>query len=142
MKLNAGYVRNILYQQNIVQNVEKLVNPHMLCRENGINKDRCLLTGKFRGLGHNICNSNARKAHSFFVPRLFQNFSSYLSHLFLKKSVNMAIEKDKRMKGEDIRAKSSKNYISVRKDVLYFWILENFWSMVKIMYQQQNFFHL
>ena len=61
--------------------------------ENPIVKDHCHLTGKFRGLAHNKCNLNARKAHTSFVPILFHNFSGYDCHLIFEKLVNMATRK-------------------------------------------------
>ena len=37
---------------------EKTGDPVKVCRENRIVKDHCHLTGKIRGLTHNICNLN------------------------------------------------------------------------------------
>ena len=62
-------------------------------KENPVAKDHCHLTGKFRGLAHNNCNLNTRKAHPSFVPVLFYNFSGYDCHLFFEKLFNMATKK-------------------------------------------------
>ena len=43
-------------------------------KENPIVNDYCPLTGKFRGLAHNSCNLNTRKAHTSFVPIFFHIF--------------------------------------------------------------------
>ena len=40
-------------------------------KENPVVKDHCPLTGKFRGLDHNNCNLNTRKAHTSLVPIFF-----------------------------------------------------------------------
>ena len=63
-------------------------------KENPIVKDHCHLTGRFRGLAHNSCNLNTRKAYTSFVPILFHNFSGYDCHLFFEKLINMATEKN------------------------------------------------
>ena len=62
-------------------------------KENPIVKDYCHLTGRFRGLAHNNCKLNTRKAHTSFVPILFHNFSGYDCHLIFEKLINMATEK-------------------------------------------------
>ena len=69
------------------------------------------LSGKFRGLAHNICNLITRKAHSSFIPILFHNFSGSDCHLIFEELVNMAIEKDNKINGEDIIAKRSEDYL-------------------------------
>ena len=89
-------------------------------KENPIVKDHCHLTGKFRGLAHNSCNLNTRKAHTSFVPILFHNFSGYDCHLIFEKLINMATEKNIRINENDIIAKSSENYISVKIGCLKF----------------------
>ena len=83
-------------------------------KENPVVKDHCHLTGIFRGLAHNSCNLNTRKAHTSFVPILFHNFSGYDCHLIFEKLVNMATKKNIKIIENDIIAKSSENYISVK----------------------------
>ena len=89
-------------------------------KENPIVKDHCYLTGRFRGLAHNSCNLNTRKAHTSFVPILFHNFSGYDCHLIFEKLVNMATAKNIKINEKDIIAKSSENYISVKIGCLKF----------------------
>ena len=89
-------------------------------KENPIVKDHCHLTGRFRGLAHNNCNLNTRKAHMSFVPILFHNFSGYDCHLIFEKLVNMATKKNIKINENDIIAKSSENYISVKIGCLKF----------------------
>ena len=89
-------------------------------KENPVVKDHCHLTGKFRGLAHINCNLNTRKAHTSFVPILFHNFSGYDCHLMFEELVNMAIEKNIKINENDIIAKSSENYISVKIGCLKF----------------------
>ena len=47
-------------------------------KENPVVKDHFHLTGKFRGLAHNICNLNTRKAHTSFVPIFFTTFQDMI----------------------------------------------------------------
>ena len=89
-------------------------------KENPIVRDHCHLTGKFRGLAHNNCNLNTRKAHTSFVPILFHNFSGYDCHLIFEKLINMATRKNIKINESDIIAKSSENYISVKIGCLKF----------------------
>ena len=72
------------------------------------------------GLAHNNCNLNTRKAHTSFVPILFHNFSGYDCHLIFEKLVNMATKKNIKINENDIIAKSSENYISVKIGCLKF----------------------
>ena len=88
--------------------------------ENPVVKDHCHLTGRFRGLAHNSCNLNARKAHFSFVQILFHNFSGNDCHLIFEKLVNMATTKNIKINENDIIAKSSENYISVKIGCLKF----------------------
>ena len=62
-------------------------------KDNPIVKDYRHLTGRFRGLAHNNCNLNTRKALTSFIPILFHNFSGYDCHLIFEKLNNMATEK-------------------------------------------------
>ena len=89
-------------------------------KENPMVRDHCHLTGRFRGLSHNSCNLNTRKAHTSFKPILFHNFSRYDSHLIFEKLNNMATEKKIKINQNDIIAKSSENYISVKIGCLKF----------------------
>ena len=89
-------------------------------KENPIVKDHCHLTGRFRGLAHNNCNLNTRKAHTSFVPILFHNFSGYDCHLISEKLINMATKKNIKINENDIIAISSENYISVKIGCLKF----------------------
>ena len=89
-------------------------------KENPIVKDHCHLTGRFRGLAHNSCNLNTRKAHTSFVPKLFHNFSGYDCHLIFEKLIIMATEKNIKINENDIIATSSENYISVKIGCLKF----------------------
>ena len=83
-------------------------------KEIPIVKDHCHLTGKFKGLAHNNCNLNRRKAHTSIVPILFQNFSGYDCHLIFEILINLATEKDIKINENDIIAKLSENYIPVK----------------------------
>ena len=89
-------------------------------KENPVVRDHCHLTGRFRVLAHNNCNLNTRKAHTSFVPILFHNFSGYDSLLIFEKLINMATEKNIKINENDIIAKSSENYISVKIGCLKF----------------------
>ena len=89
-------------------------------KENPIVKDHFHLTGRFRGLAHNNCNLNTRKAHTSFVPIIFHNFSCYDCHLIFEKLINIASEKNIKINENDIIAKSSENYISVKIGCLKF----------------------
>ena len=62
-------------------------------KENPVVKDHCHLSCRFRGLAHNSCNLNTRKAHTSIVPILFHDFSGYDCHLIFEKLVSMATEK-------------------------------------------------
>ena len=89
-------------------------------KENPIVKGHCHLTAKFRGLAHNNCNLNTRKAHTSFVPILFHSFCGYDCHLFFENLVNMATKKNIKINENDIIAKSSEIYISVKIGCLKF----------------------
>ena len=89
-------------------------------KKNPIAKDHCHLTVKFRGLAHNICILNTRKVHTSFVPILFHNFSGYDCHLIFGKLVNMATKKNIKTNENDIIAKLSEKYISVKIECVKF----------------------
>ena len=108
------------YDQTTCWLCEKEFKPKDI-KENPIVRDHCHLTGRFRGLAHNNCNLNTRKAHTSFVPILFHNFSGYDCHLIFEKLVNMATAKNIKMNENDIKAKSSENYISVKLGCLKFF---------------------
>ena len=76
-------------------------------QKNRIVKDGCQLSGRFRGLAQNKCNSITRKAHSSFLPIFFHNFSGYDSHLIFEKLVDMSTQKTIHIGKEDISAKTS-----------------------------------
>ena len=107
------------YDQTTCWLCEKEFQPKNI-KENPIVRDHCHLTGIFRGLAHNNCSLNTRKAHTSFVPILFHNFSGYDCHLIFEKLVNMATEKNIKINDNDIIAKSSENYISVKIGFLKF----------------------
>ena len=58
-------------------------------------RDRCHITGKFRGPAHGICNINVTQKRSNFIPLVFHNFSNYDCHLFSKKLVDQKKNKVK-----------------------------------------------
>ena len=101
------------YDQTTYWLCEKEYKPKDV-KENPVVKDHCHLTARFRGLAHKSCNLNTRKAHTSFVPILFHNFSGYDCHLIFEKLVNMATEKNIEKNENDIIAKSSEIYISVK----------------------------
>ena len=72
-------------------------------------RDHCHLTGKYRGPAHSKCNSNVTQKQSNFIPFLFQIFSNYDCHMFLKKLVDNKIDKLK----FDVIPKTNEEYISV-----------------------------
>ena len=113
------------YDQTTCCLCEKEFKPKDL-KENPIVKDHCHLTGRFRGLAHNNCNLDTRKAHFSFVPILFYNFSGFDCHLIFEKLVNMVTEKNIKMNENDIIAKSSANYMSVKIGCLKFLDSYNF----------------
>ena len=81
------------YDQNTCWLCEKEFKPKDL-KENPVVRDHCHLTGRFRGLAHNNCDLNTRKARTSFVPILFHNFSGYDCHLIFEKLINMATKKE------------------------------------------------
>ena len=107
------------YDQTTCWLCEKEFKPKDL-KDNPVVRDHCHLTGKFRGLAHSNCNLNTRKSHSSFVPILFHNFSGYDCYLIFEKLVNMATKKNIKINENDIIAKSSENYISVKIGCLKF----------------------
>ena len=111
------------YDQTTCWLCEKEFKPTDVKR-NPVVKDHCHLTGKLRGLAHNNFNLNTRKAHTSIVPILFHNFSGYDCHLIFEKLIDMATEKNIKIKENDITAKSSENYISVKLGCLK--ILESY----------------
>ena len=57
-------------------------------------RDHCLLTGKYRGLTHNNCNTNVTQKQISFIPFLFHLFSYYDCHLVSKKIFDGKIDKE------------------------------------------------
>ena len=107
------------YNQTTCWLCEKEFSPKDL-KDNPIVRDHCHLTGRFRGLAHNICNLNTRKAHTSFVLILFHNFSGYDCHLIFGKLINMGTKKNIKINENEIIAKSSEKYISVKIGCLKF----------------------
>ena len=107
------------YDQTTCWLCEKIYKPKGV-NENPVVRDHCHLTGKFRGLAHNNRNLNTRKALTSFVPILFHNFSEYDCHLIFEKIIDMATEKNIKINENDIIAKLSENYISVKIGCLKF----------------------
>ena len=91
LEINFGTIPEN-YNQTTCWLCEKEFKPKDF-KEKPIVKDHCHLTGRFRGLAHNNCNLNTRKAHTSFVPILFHNFSGYDCHLIFEKLINMATDK-------------------------------------------------
>ena len=89
-------------------------------KENPIAKDHCHITSRFRGLANNSCNLNTRKAHTSFVPIIFHNFPGYDCYLIFENVVIMATAKNIKINENDIIAKSSENFISVKIGCLKF----------------------
>ena len=118
LEINPDTIREN-YNQTTCWFCEKEFKPKDV-KENPIVRDHCHLTGRFRGLAHNNCNLNTRKAHTSFVPILFHNFSGYDCHLIFEKLFNMATKKNIKINENDIIAKSSENYISVKIGCLKF----------------------
>ena len=58
-------------------------------------RDRCHLTGKYRGPAHNTCNINVEQKNSNFLPLAFHNFSNYDCHMFFKRLVDLKKDKVK-----------------------------------------------
>ena len=106
--------------ENFDESICWLCEKKFQSKENSIVKHHCHLTGRFRGLAHNSCNLNTQKVHTSFVPILFHNFSGYDCHLIFEKLINMATEKNIKINENDIIAKSSENYISVKIGCLKF----------------------
>ena len=83
-----------------------------ICNE-GLGKDRvrdhCLLSGKFRGAAHEVCNLKYRIQK--FFPVVFHNLSGYDSLLFIKTLGNS--------KGDiSCIPNNEENYISFTKQVI------------------------
>ena len=72
-------------------------------------RDRCHLTGKYRGPAHSKCHINVTQKQSNFIPFIFHNFSNYDCHKFFKKLV----DKKKDKVDFDIIPKTNEEYISV-----------------------------
>ena len=107
------------YDQTTCWSCEKEFKPKNV-KDNPVVKDHCHLTGRLRGLAHNSCNLNTRKAHTSFVLILFHNFSGYESHLVFEKLVNMATKENNKINNNDIIAKSSERNITVKTGCLKF----------------------
>ena len=74
-------------------------------------RDHCHLSGKFRGVAHEVCNLKYKV--SKFFPVVFRNFSGYDSHLFSKTFANS--------KGDiSCIPNNEENYISFTKQLIQF----------------------
>ena len=71
-------------------------------------RDRCHLTGRYRGAAHESCNINVKKQQSNFIPVMFHNFSKYDCHLFFKTLLSKS--KSQKLK---VIPKTNEEYISV-----------------------------
>ena len=112
-------------------------------KENPVDEGHCQISGSFIELAHKKFNLNTQKGQSAFVPILVQNFSAYDSHLIFRKSINMSTGKGIKINEEDIIAKSSESYISVKTGCLKFLDSFRFWMLAQITYlQHYNLFHL
>ena len=80
-------------------------------------RDHDLLTGKYRGAAHNICNINCKQRSSSFVPIFFHNFSGYDCHLIFEE---LLIEAYNQNYNPTIIPKSLENYVSVQVGCLRF----------------------
>ena len=58
-------------------------------------RDRCHLTGKYRGPAHKTCNVNVTQKQSNNIPLIFHNFSNYDCHMFFKKLTDKTNDKKK-----------------------------------------------
>ena len=79
-------------------------------------RDHCLLTGKYTGPAHNICNINVKQKDSNFIPFAFHNFSNYDCHMFLKRLVDLKKNKVK----FKIIPKTNEEYITVKYGCIRF----------------------
>ena len=73
-------------------------------------RDRCHLTGKYRGSAPKTCNINVRQADSIFIPFAFHTFRIYDCHMFFKRLVDLKKDKVE----FKIIPKTNEEYISVK----------------------------
>ena len=95
--------------KNLCRFCEKNIESDKVC-------DHCHLTGKSRGLSHNVCNINVKKIDSNFIPFAFHNFSNYDSHMFFKRLVDLKNDEVK----FKISPKTNEEYISVNYGCIRF----------------------
>ena len=111
----AFYFKNIQKDIIMTQKDEEDYRNDIICRfcEKEILsdkvRDRCHLTGKYRGPAHSKCNNSITQKQSNFIPFIFHNFSNYDCHMFFKKLV----DKNKDKVDFDIIPKTNEEYISV-----------------------------
>ena len=79
-------------------------------------RDHCHLTGKYRGLSHNVCNINVKQKDSTFIPYAFYNFSNYDCHMFFKRLVDLKKHKVK----FKIIPETNEEYIAVKYGCIRF----------------------
>ena len=72
-------------------------------------RDRCHLTGKYKGSAHNNCKINVTQKQSNFLPFIFHNSSNYDCHMFSKKLV----DKKKDNADFEVIPETNEEYISV-----------------------------
>ena len=120
--------------------MKKIIEKNNFCRfcEKNIEadkvRDHCHLTGKCRGLSHNVCNIKLKQKDSNFIPFAFHNFSNYDCHMFFKRLVDLKNHKVK----IQIIPKTNEEYISVnfgciRLIDIYRFLSESLDNLVKIL---------
>ena len=90
------------FEKNICRFCEKKIESDKV-------RDHCHLTGKYRGPADSKCNINVKQDKINFIPFIFQSFSNYDCHTFLKKLVD---KRNDNIKFENI-PKTNEEYISV-----------------------------
>ena len=118
----AFYFKNHKKEINMAKEDEEDYKNNNICRfcektiESDKVRDHCLLTGKYRGPSHNVCNINVKQKDSNFIPFAFHNFSNYDCHMFFKMLVDLGKDKVK----FEIIPKTNEKYISVRYGCIRF----------------------
>ena len=88
-------------------------------------RDRCHLTGKYRGPARSICIINVTQKQSNCIQFIFHNFSNYDCHMFFKKLVD---QKNDKVMFEFI-PKTNEEYMSVTYGCIRFIDSYRFLSM-------------
>ena len=98
--------------------VWKSCEPTFGLQKSTIAEDLCHLSGRFRGLAYNNCNLNSRRAHSSVVPILFSQIFR-VRHSSISWEVSYYDHWEWYWKKEEnLIAKASEDYISVKKGCL------------------------